>query len=273
MSRYDDATRQFMAGAVGLPKEDKPAGPADPADVSMAVNAVKGIIRRNPAEIGMALTRRGLFTLAKEEYEDEAGKTAAPAPLLHPLDVFAQLNEKYDFDWWDWEAETIEQTLYKDMDFMLSDDGKNLISALQMLVKTDYPFEQWHLFEKVGQAFNGNYVDFTAIQPLDPHEVALTLAVMRKIRPKEEPDDEIWGYVASSARFSGMVFLPNAWFGTKAQEMLDNMGNDLQLKGSVQSLWNSGGQGTTPAEKIQLGRLKEVKEYLDKYLGGSRDGS
>jgi hypothetical protein len=107
---------------------------------------------------------------------------------------------------------------------------------------------------------------------MDLDEVALTVAVLQKIRPKKEFEREVCAYMAAVARSNGAVFLPEELFPACAQEKLDEMNNDLHLKGKVKSLWESGKRAHDDAAiGHQLGMLKEVEEYLVPHGLGKAD--
>ena len=88
------------------------------------------------------------------------GKTAAvtkttPEPekvSYTPLQLYQFLNTNYDRQWMDWEPETLWTTLLQDHEEKPTESMKNLIQALQVIVRTNAPFEQWNVFEKVGHS-------------------------------------------------------------------------------------------------------------------------
>lgn len=174
------------------------------------------------------------------------------------LGIYGTLNDHYERLWWDWEPETVWQTLQKEQGIDTGEDLKNLISALQLTVTTNQPFENWHVFEKVGHAFNMNPVNFGVVQPLEPQEAALTLQLLKAIRPKQDFDSEICGYIAAVAKNSGLVHLPKGVFLEGCQSFLNGMGNDTALAEAVEK--GKGGEGA--AYEIQKARLKEVERYV-----------
>lgn len=180
------------------------------------------------------------------------------------LGIFRLLNDHYKTSWWDWEPETIWKTLEEDHSFQATEEAKNLVMALQVVVTNNAPFEEWHAFEKVGHAFCQNPVFFGILQPLGVDEAAVTIALLKALRPKEEFDDEILGYVAARAKDSGIVFLPEGLFGKKCQDYLSRLGNNEPLARAVKARWESGSKERQPPEiAYQLAVLSEIKAHVD----------
>lgn len=178
---------------------------------------------------------------------------------LSPVQLFALLNREYNDDWQDWEPETLWLTLDTEHGIEASPEVKNMIQALQVVCKTNFPFEDWHVFENVGHAFNQNPVNFGLVQPLELDEIALTMKILKEIRPEAEYEDDIYGYIAACAKHSGVVFLPPHLFGEQAQGFLDGLGNDMDLKSQVMQNFRNDYQGETEsALGVQLARLAEV---------------
>lgn len=181
------------------------------------------------------------------------------------IKIYDTLNEHYQKTWWDWEPETIWKTLTVEHGIEADRELKDLIMALQTVVTTHLPLESWHVFEKVSCAFNQNDVDFRVIQPAEMDEIAFTVAVLKHIRGEVTPyDDDVLGYIASCAKLSGFVYLPSDLYPARAQEFLDRLNNNMELKNKVKAKKDDG----TPAYQIQVRQLKEVAEYV---LGQKRD--
>jgi len=179
--------------------------------------------------------------------------------------IYDILNDSYHKTWWDWEPETIWQSLVNDHGVDATRELKDLIMALQVIVTSDFAFEDWNVFEKVTCALNHNAVDFYIIQPPEMDEVAFSVAVLKHIRGETTAyEDEVLGYIAACAKTSGIVWLPPELYPARAQEFLDGLNNDLGLKEKVKSRKDDG----SPAFKIQILQLKEIAEYV---LGQKRD--
>lgn len=247
MARFDKPTEDFMSKLAGEQTEE--AGKPDLSKLRTLKSVVKSISDPHKA-IGKALVSGATM---KALFEKEAGITA--------LGIYGILNEHYGRAWWDWQPETVWQTLSKEQGIEVDSDLKNLIMALQLTVTTNQPFENWHVFEKVGHAFNLNPVDFGVVQPLEPQEAALTLKLLRTMRPKSEFASEICGYLAASGKAAGLVYLPEAVFTAGCQSFLEQMGNDSALAKALADNADTGGVDYL----IQKARLEEIDAYVKKH--------
>lgn len=254
MARYDEYTLAFMEkvsdGLFKLPK-NKEERQETVKDLTRAGMRVAKGLTQGPSQ--------ALATISSIA----AGKAFEKAAAMGPEVIFRYLNQTYGRSWWDWEPETIWQTLQKDEGLEASEEIKNLIMALQVLVNTNYAHELWHVFENVGQALNGNVVNFAAIQPLELNEIALTLRVMNAIRPEQEFEDDICGYIAASAKESGVVYLPKDLFMHDCQGFLDDLNNDIGLRDEVAAIWpGKVTETTSPGADVQITRLNEIRNYI-----------
>lgn len=247
MVYYDQATKDFMEKFADTPEEDSRESVA-----KKALGVVSAVVAKKPKALIGPLARVIASELLKKEAE----------ALI--LKIYQLLNDKYDREWWDWEPETLWKTLLVDGVANVGSQTaelKNIVMALQLLVNSNVPFEAWHIFEKVGHALNHNPVDFAIIQPLELDEVALTLKIMQTIRPKQEFEPEVCGYIAACAKTAGVVYLPDELFSGGCQSFLDDLGNHIPLKEEVKKTWPRHIKGNT-ALAIQLQRLHEVREYV-----------
>jgi len=193
------------------------------------------------------------------EHEPVFDKNAQAAPKI--LGLYQTMNNKYDREWFDWEPETLWQSLRDDFSIEADERLRNILPALQVTVRTNFPFEMWHVFENVGHAFNENPVSFAIVQPLDLDEVSLTMQILKKIRPKEIFERDVTGYAAASARNAGIVYLPEDMFCAGCQKALDGLYNDMELKRKVRTIWPATTSDNEMVD-IQLSRLAEIKSYV-----------
>ena len=244
MARFDQTTLDFMEKVADDNKQDlaKP----DLSNFRTFKKVVKALQDPQKA-VGKALVS-GMTMRALAE--KEAGVKA--------LGIYGLLNEHYGRDWWGWEPETVWQTLRHEQSVDSSEDLRNLVSALQLTVTTNQPFENWHIFEKVGHALNTNPVNFGVVQPLEIEEAALTLKILREIRPKQGFDAEICAYIAASAKTAGLVWLDPSVFTEGCQSFLDEMGNDLPLRDAVAQKIDT----KSIDYEIQIARLKDIERYI-----------
>lgn len=255
MAHYDQATKDFMQGVSD--KEEHKKEMLARQGVAFAKGLVRGGVKTLPTNV----VKRAIG-IASILTEPEIEKAAMPKLLA----LIETLNDKYSQDWHDWLPETLWQTIRHDFYEEPSDELKNTLQAVQVICKTNGPFEDWHIFEKVGHALNSSPVNFGLIHPLELDQAALTVRVMQEIRPKTDFEDEVLGYIAACAKEAGVVYLPGSIFPLGCNKFLDDMGNDIELKEKVERMWahnlKHAQEGTNL--EIQLARLREVDEYSQK---------
>ena len=276
MTQYDKSTEEFIKAVAPLSEEEKKKKiqALTRRGFSLAALATS----RRPSSLATRSAARALTGEALQELFTKEGGLPADK-------IYTYLNQKYRDSWHDWEPETIWKTLKEDEGIDATPEVKNLIQAFQVIVNTNFAHESWQVFENVGHAINQNIVDFGEVQPLEVNEICYAISIINKIRPKKREEDriwdklpenvrpdhgfekEIWAYVAASAKNAGLVFLPPELFGGSGspQNILDNdLGNDFDLKLTVSRLWPNPPSKNDPLEvQIQLGRLKEIKEYVE----------
>ena len=254
MRQYDEATTKFMQDTSVEDNSSTKKQQIARQGASFVKGLATGGVKTLPANV---LKRAiGLAVIASEK---ENEKKAAPSEFA-PLSMWKSLNEKYGKNWWEWEPETIWQTLTNDFMGHPRDELKNLIQALQVICKTNFQFEDWSTFEKVGHALNSNHVAFDHVQLMDLDEVALTIKILESIRHKIEWTDDILAYIAASAKHCGVVYLPVEFFPRGSQEFLDKMGNNSELSHAV-SIAKKDEPIDTPLG-MQQARLKEIRDYV-----------
>lgn len=255
MARIDKPTEDFMKAVSGT-GEPKP----DDADLSLkpirlARSISKGIDNPKKA-LGKLLVNAVINTATSEELNKQSELTA--------LNLYRFLNEHYERRWWDWEPETIWKMLQNDhFNEGTPSELKDAVMALQVSVNTFAPFEHWNIFEKIGHALNFNHVDFGVLQPLEVNEAALAIGVLAKIRPDTQYDSEVLAYIATCAKMAGMVYLPQDMF-PGVQSHLDSLNFDASLRDKVKNIWEKKDLPSNDAEKIQIERLTEIKDFLKK---------
>jgi hypothetical protein len=230
MARYDKDTEDFIDHTVGEQVARQALGVVK--DVAKGRHVAESVVRRAIGAGAAVMTKEGQST---------------------PRALFSLLNEQHGEDWWDWEPETLRAEI--DLDDI------EIVQALQVLCRTNYPFEEWHVFENVVHALTGNVVHFGSLQPVEMDEAACAIKLMREIRPKQEFDDEVCGYLAACAKHAGIVYLPSDLFPARCQHFLDGLNNDMELKAVVQSGKHTNDQESALA--IQQAKLIEIRERVD----------
>jgi len=252
MPRYDESTRDFMQKFAEQPSSDhKDKSVLDPLRTARMV--VKGLEDPRKA-LGKALVR-----VATKEIMSKEG-------ALKVLYLFSFLNDHYKRDWWDWEPETLWHFLDRDHfngGGSTPEEIKEAVMALQVCVNTMSPYENWHIFENVTNAFCLNPVDFSTLQPPDVDEAALGLQILRKIQPQTPFDTEVLMYVAVCAHAAGLCYLPKELF-FETQVHLDKITFEYTLRDAAKKAWEGDKTSKDEAVLIQIERLKEIKSFIEK---------
>lgn len=258
MAIYDRDTWEFMEkiGAVLAPPPPSPL-PKEEQDRHKTnyVKNTKTILKilQNPTKTIPKVVLKGALDLG---FKKEAGLT--------PIGLFAFMNDHYSAEWWDWEPETVRESLEEDHQIVPTPEVMNMIGALQLTALTNAPFEHWDKFEKVGHAFYHNVVDFRVVQPMEPDEVALTFHYLALLRPGQEFQPEIYAYAAACCNEAGLVYLPPGLFPEACQEALAAQAHTRELEEEVK-LQRAGGEfrpAPSDACAHQLAMLKEIQEAL-----------
>lgn len=264
MTHVDSSTRDFMDAVAGKPtaagvthSTDDTPKPAE-KQVETVLRTARSVLRNPQKYVARKIVATALVGNEGSE------KIASAANDANAVGLFHALTDRYGRDWHDWEPETLWHAL---TDLLGSGEPprnvKDMVLALQVAVNTNAPFEHWHVFENVANAFAGNPVDFGVLQPIELTDAARAIRILLELRPKMIFDDEVWGYIAALAKQSGVVCLPAQLFGgsTTPQATLDTLNNDIELRAQVQKRWpGSPKADDTLALKIQLLRLKEIDE-------------
>jgi hypothetical protein len=177
---------------------------------------------------------------------------------IGPIGIYRLMNEHCARKWWDWEPETIWTTLSQDHGIEATEQIRNVVLSLQVILSTQQPFENWHVFEKIGQAFNMNSVDFGTLEPLELTEAALTIKILNAIRPNQEYDMEVHGYIAACARLAGVLVLPSKYFSGASNALL------RALDKGEHEIVDYTIKGLSPAaQKVHDLKLEEITAYVD----------
>ncbi len=254
MVMVDQATKDFH-DALSSNKDELDA--KKKLIANQGVSFVKGLAVGGVKDLPRNITKRVVALSAIHDPE----KTAS----INTIKMFKDLNEKYGQSWWDWEPETVWQTLQHDYAISFVDEKtKNLIQAMQVICKTNFPFEDWHAFEKVGQALNMNPVSFEHVQLMDLDQVAYTIKILETMRPNMKFEDDILGYTAASAKHCGVCYLPEDLFPKGSQDFLDKMGNNEELRDQVAK--SNGNYLINTPIGVQLARIHEIRDYVEERL-------
>ena len=118
------------------------------------------------------------------------------------------LMEKFGAEWMDWEPETLRQEIVSTFQTPnVSEHNWQKIQAVRTLTSTVGFWKEWHIFEKIIQAFNNNIPRFDLCQKCNLSQLMAGVDIANTIR-KETFEPDIQGYVAACAIDEGVTYVP-----------------------------------------------------------------
>lgn len=94
------------------------------------------------------------------------------------------------------------------------------IYAIRIVATSDTAHSEWHIFEKVGCAFNDRVANFGVVEKLSVSECAKTIALIENIRP-DSYTSEIKNYIAACAHEEGFYTLkPSKYLNMAESDLL-----------------------------------------------------
>jgi len=176
--------------------------------------------------------------------------------------------------WPTWEPETIWADIRDEAGVDVSDEVRDKINALRLLLTTDNFWEEFTVFENVILAFNDRHVDPSYVQVCLPQELAYGLTVAGSIKVKPF-SSEIINYIRACCTQDGLVVYPNIF--SFAQPRFEDP-TLRELVHDTQKVWDAqrfAQLRVPPGEEedavvVQVAKLHDidvyVKERLDKGL-------
>jgi hypothetical protein len=114
-------------------------------------------------------------------------------------------------------------------------------------------------------AFNYLPVIFETLQPAELDDIALAMAALKAIRPQTAYDSEVLIYIATCAKISGMVYLPETLY-PGVQPHLDGITFEYGLRDATKASWEGSQESSAEDVALQLGKLKEIQDYVAERL-------
>jgi len=176
--------------------------------------------------------------------------------------------------WPTWEPETIWEEIRIETGAQVSDEVRDKINALRLVLTTDNFWEEFTVFENVILAFNDRHVDPSYMQVCLPQELAYGLTVAGSVKVKPFAADII-NYVRACCEQDGLVVYPNIF--SFAQPRFEDAAL-RELVYEARKVWDTqrfahlrvpAGEEDDPVV-VQVAKLHDisiyVKERLDKGL-------
>ena len=177
---------------------------------------------RTPQKILEHAVRTGLKLAASDVFHDPAApalrlaaelKKLGPDVMFRtPETLFSLLDQKFS----GWSRRRAADAILKfhDTGAIQSDIPvvvRNKIYAIRIVYTSESAHTDWHIFEKIGGAFNDRAAKFSEYEPLSAAECAKTVAIIENLRP-DDYSNEIKIYVANCCHHSGLYTVePCEW--------------------------------------------------------------
>lgn len=129
----------------------------------------------------------------------------------HPLEILSQLRahltKSIGLGWPELEPNTLLFFVKREFGD-ISEVTAEKILALQNILVTDIPWNDFDIFENACLAFTNQIPIFGEIEPLDVHEMAFGAGILDAIR-QEEYSSDVLGYMAAVMQYNGMITVPD----------------------------------------------------------------
>lgn len=183
-----------------------------------------------------------------------------------PPDVYRRiLFGKYGGAWLEWDPQTLWMEIEEDFRAKVSDEVRDKINALRILLTTRNFWNDYAVFEKVVIAFNDRYVDPEHIQVCLPEELGYGLTVANSI-VVHPFDREIKVYIQACCEGTGLLVYHRSF----AFAQPPYTGELKALAQEIRKVWDIERftQITIPEHQqhdpvmVQVGKLHDIEVYV-----------
>lgn len=210
---------------------EQPSAPV-PSPVERAPIPTKGVIAlKHPAAVGQLkeafkrlladVTKRG----GSAESQSDPHAFNLEDPELHPAVLDSMFTAMFGVDWWGWEHETLNQVLDEiaGMGTQISDENRDKLQAVSALHVTNYPWMEYHVFEKTATALNGATPDFDHFEDLSPGMILVAVRIMRMIQPDHNFSHDVLRYIAARCVEHGLLIFPDQQIGDSVNTVIQRL--------------------------------------------------
>ena len=202
-----------------------------------AGHSIAGSLKQGNFELALSKTiASGIKLATGNPFADPSANPLALAQALRGLGIGAlgwtpeTLFSTIDRMYFGWSEEKAHQALEKFHDTGVIQTDVPLIVrqklyAIRIVATSDTAHNEWHIFEKVGSAFNDRVAKFGVVEKLTPGECARTVAIIESIRP-DSYSDEVKAYVAASAHEDGLLTIQPSKYLKMAGPALKKMNQE-----------------------------------------------
>lgn len=128
-------------------------------------------------------------------------------PNAHPLVLDVLLLDRYGVEYLDWEPEVVRETLLRNST-PISTRNWTKIQAIRVTHRATTPWRQWEVLHWISQGLDGTQPTITFMELPEIGVLASAIDILKTIDKTVEFSDEIQKFVAATARYAGIPFLP-----------------------------------------------------------------
>lgn len=199
-----------------------------------------------------------------------------------PETLMATLDQKFS----GWDGQKVQEAIeYFHKTGALKTDIPQLVRekiyAIRVVATSNSAQTEWHVFEKVGGAFNDRIAKFGLVEALTPAEAARTVAIIENIRP-DEYSNEIKIYLATCCHEDGLYTVAPVKWLSMAEQYLQQMNSeatqtpiDPALRDKITQRYQElKARKTTLREvaddmvSVQAAKLLAIDEYAEEATNG-----
>lgn len=184
-------------------------------------------------------------------------------PDLTPIALNEILNRVYNTEWIITPIRPLILHIERIFNIKLPQENIDKIGAIKVLLNNDSFWDHWHIFEKVGVAFNDHIVRTDIMQPLQACEAIYTFKTSRYFR-KEKFSDEVIVYAYFCCLEDNCILPDLEFIEMVPEKMYAPFSNILnELKKHVKHLQKLADVNKLPEEmRAQAIEYLKVQTYL-----------
>jgi hypothetical protein len=130
-------------------------------------------------------------------------------PDAHPVVLDLALLKKYGPEWLTWEPETLMWRIPQDFKTAaVSDLNLHKVQAMKALHFNDTYWQRWEVFNWCTASLNGHYPNFDVMQVHTAAQLLISVDIANRVREDVPLTNEVKAFIAQSAKFDGVFFLP-----------------------------------------------------------------
>jgi len=190
--------------------------------------------------------------------------------FIPPKIYLRVLGKMFGNAWLRWEPETLWDEIRDETGASVSDEVRDKIMALRLLLVADNFWEEFTVFENTILAFNDLLVDPTCIQVCLPHELGYGLTVANGVKVKPF-DSEISNYIRACCDQDGLMvyhrsfsFAQPRYENEKLRELVNNTRKVWDIERFTQLLVPDGEEDDPVV--VQVAKLHDIEVYVRERL-------